>query len=732
MREFEVLSPAGDFENLKVAILSGADAVYFGLGKFNARMKADNISMDNLSNVVRYAHLKGVKCYVTINTLLTDSELRELVEMVGECLSAGVDAFIVQDYGVIGVLKEVYPNIVLHGSTQLGVHNVRGARVAKSLGLSRVVLSREVSLEDIRQISENVDIELEVFVQGAMCVCFSGNCYLSSLKFGASGNRGLCKQLCRLGYTLEDNKHKASGYMLSPRDNCMLDYLDKLYELGVVSLKIEGRLRRSGYVAVATRNYRNAVDSILYGVPFNRDNARRELKKVFSRGEFISGYFEHKDIIDSRFNAHLGEKIGKVVSSSRFKDLYKIVITTNIELASGDGLKIIDANNQIITLGVGNIEKNGNNVVIYGKNPVKADAIVYRVLDSEFESTILDLSKKRLINLTARIVVGEPMRLTAVCDEKFEISVEGEVVQPAMKSPLSQDKVCENLSKWDREFFEIVSVDCEEFSDNAFLPISAINEIRRELSDRVVDSILADYKVDIDRREQPKLAESSLLTSNMVMVDEKCDILSLGEYSQIILAPSIYSVEVVEKFYNKFKSQVDGRFVINLPIIALADDLEIIDTIVAWAKENNVCIMANNIYALDYIREGVKVMASQNMNITNGYAYTYLKRLGVQSIVFSCEKWCNRVQGTYKLGSGRRVLMTLAHCPYTTLKGNGCEKVCGKGAQGNCSYSGELKLYNDNNAYAIRRYRVHNCYFELLDEYREDKLDSGVLIDLRK
>lgn len=731
MREFEVLAPAGDYENLKVAVLSGADAVYFGLNKFNARMKADNISMDNLREVVRFAHLKGVRCYLTINTLLTDSELRELVVMVGECLEAGIDAFIVQDYGVISVLKQVYPHIVLHGSTQLGVHNVRGARMAKAMGLSRVVLSREVTLEDIREIKENVDIELEVFVQGAMCVCFSGNCYLSSLKFGASGNRGLCKQLCRLGYTLADSKTKASGYMLSPSDNCMLDYLQDLYDAGVVSLKIEGRLRRGGYVAVATRNYRNAVDSVLYGIPFNKVNAEKELKKVFARGEFISGYFERKDIIDSRNNAHLGEKIGRVIACAKFKDLYKITIASNVNLVSGDGLKFVDSNGQVATLGVGNVDKIGSNIVVYGKAFVKPEAVVYRVLDSEFENTMIDLSKKRLINLTARVVVGETLKLTAICDEDIVITVEGDVVQVAQKAPLSKEKVCENLAKWDRDIFEIVSTNFEEFSDNAFLPVSVINEVRRELCDRVTESILSEYRTNYSKNELPKVCEHNSPLSNMVIIDEKCDITKLGEYSKVIFAPSVYSVDLIDKFYRKNEAKLRGRFVVNLPIIALSDDLKIIDSIVKWATANSVFVMANNIYALDYIRDGAKVIASYNMNTTNTYAFEALRGFGVEEVIFSCEKWCNRVQGAYKLGSGRRVLMTMAHCPYTTLKGKGCENICGKDAKG-CSYTGELKLYNENNAYAIRRYKIHNCYFELLDDFREDRSDSGVVVDLRK
>ncbi len=336
-------------------------------------------------------------------------------------------------------------------------------------------------------------------------------------------------------------------------------------------------------------------------------------------------------------------------------------------------------------------------------------------LDSEFENTILDLSKKRLINLSAKVVVGEPLKLTAVCDELIEVSAVGEVVQQAQKAPVTQEKIIDNLSKWDRDIFEVVSVNFEEFSDNAFLPISAINELRRELVTKVTDSILEEYKQDTTRNSLPQLSESVSPVDNMVIVDERADAKKLDEYSKVILAPSVYSVDVLDKFYQKYRNVLTGRFVVSLPIVALTDDLKVLDDIVAWAKANDVYIMANNIYALDYIRDGAKVISSYNMNTTNSYAYSYLKKLGVEEIIFSCEKWCNRVQGAYKLGSGKRVLMTMAHCPYTTLKGSGCERVCGDKNSG-CSYSGELRLFNENNSYTIRRYRIANCYFELLSK----------------
>ena len=729
MKRCEVLSPAGDIENFKIAIKSGADAVYFGLNKFNARLKADNISLDNLQELVGYAHLKGVKTYVTINTLVSNAELKELVAMVGKCLECGVDAFIVQDYGVISVLKSMYPDIVLHGSTQLGVHNVRGARVAKSLGLSRVVLSREVTLDDIRAIKDAVDIELEVFVQGAMCVCFSGNCYLSSLKFGASGNRGLCKQLCRLPYTMSSGKSSKSGYVLSPRDNCMLDYLQELCDIGVESFKIEGRLRRAGYVATATRVYRQAIDSITGNSKFNNSVAKADLKKVFSRGEFISGYFDHKDIIDTRYNSHMGEKIGTVIRCDRFKDLFKITMDINCEINTGDGLKFVGNNDDIITVGVGNVDKIGNNTVVYGKKPIKSGAIVYRVLDAVFESNVPDLSKKRQVELTAEFVIGEPIKLTANCDDTT-VSVTGQVVQVAQKSPVVKEKIIENLSKWDKDIFEIASIVFDRLDENIFVPVSAINEARRELAEKLTDSMLVTKAFNASA--MPQLVKYDSPLGSIVIVDERMDIgRNYDAYSSIVLSPTVYSIAIVSEFYSKFKSVLGGRLVINLPIVAMADDLVVIDEIVDWAIANDIGIMINNIYGLDYLSKGAKVIAGSNMNIANGYAMASMKAMGIEDIVFSCEKWTDRSQGSYKMGSGRRVLMTMAHCPAVTLSGQGCVNIKGDCGSG-CQYKGQMSLRNDNNTYGIRRYRIKNCYFELLDEFREDTATTAVVVDLRK
>ena len=257
MEKTEILAPAGNLKNFYVAINNGADAVYLGLQGFNARAKAENFTKENIREITSYAHLFGVKVYVTLNTLISNDEAQSLLETAKACVDAKVDAFLVQDFGVLSLLKQNFKGINIHASTQMGIHNLEGAIIAEKLGITRVVLSREAKLEDIKLIKKNTNLEIEYFVQGALCVAFSGNCYLSEYLMGESGNRGKCKQICRFSYY--NNLTKKEGFYLSPSDLCLLKNLKLLIDAGVCSFKIEGRLRRSGYVGQAVSSYKQAL-----------------------------------------------------------------------------------------------------------------------------------------------------------------------------------------------------------------------------------------------------------------------------------------------------------------------------------------------------------------------------------------------------------------------------------------------------------------------------------------
>lgn len=802
MESIEVLSPVGDEKTFFGAINSGCDAVYMGLPKFNARMRAENITLDNLPNLISFAHLKGVKVYITMNTLLNDNELIEAVKLAGVCLNGGVDAFIVQDIGLINVLKETYPSIVLHGSTQMGVHNVMGAMVAKSLGLSRVVLSRECTLRDIRAIHDAVDIELEVFVQGANCICFSGNCYLSSIKCGASGNRGECKQLCRLPYTLTDGNKNITGYTLSPRDNCMLERIEDLIAAGVKSIKIEGRLRQIGYIKVATASYREVVDRIISGKEIDYKPYIDRLSRVFSRGEYVSGYNLGNNIIDPINNNHLGIKIGTVQSVSKFKDLYKIAIKSNTPINSGDGLKFKCKNNDIVSIGVGNIEYNDKTLIVFAKNKVDVGSFVYLSKDTTLENSVPNLSKMRPLRIKAKFNAGEQVRVSFASGNVC-VDYKGDMCACAINKPITEQNIVEQLSKVDKEIFDNPTF--EIVTNNAFVPLSQLNEIRRELIVQLQEKLLEEYKVvtaktcstnkiskstsniakstnnivnntnnlvndnihkylssdnlykdanindakyvyddgqnkdgqnididsnnqyssNVDNDNQNNTNVDNNLSSyydndcRLAIVDENFNIAQfVNNYDGLILAPTVYRLDIIKSFMERYNKSFSSPLILNLPLIARIDDISIIDEIIS-ATGDKVIFIANNIYGLHYAYK-YNIWAGAGLNIVNMSNYKYMQSIGVRKIISSIEKWTNRLLGTIK--QDNYPLMTITSCPTKLLYNCDC---------GSCKYSEYIKYTRNNYNLSVRRYKIANCYFELYDDNKISTNNCNI-IDCRK
>ena len=282
MKNFEILAPVGANEQLKAAVRCGADAVYLGTSDFNARRNADNFSVVDLKEAIKYCRLRGVKVYVTLNTVIFDKELEKLCKTVTDIAQSGADAIIVQDFATVKIVKEICPEMPVHASTQMAVHNISGAKLLENAGFSRIVLARELSFDEIKTIRNAVSTELEVFVHGAHCMSTSGNCYLSAMLGERSGNRGLCAQGCRL------NWKNASGreYALSLRDMSYLDHIKDLMDIGINSFKIEGRMKRPEYVAAAVTSLKNAINGNFYD--------KETLRSVFSRSGFTDGYLTGK------------------------------------------------------------------------------------------------------------------------------------------------------------------------------------------------------------------------------------------------------------------------------------------------------------------------------------------------------------------------------------------------------------------------------------------------------
>ena len=299
MPMLELLSPAGSMEALRAAVQNGANAVYLGCGMFNARQSAKNFTPQTLTEAVKYCHVRGVAVHLTLNTLVSDREMTELTELIRHAASSGVDAFIVQDLGVAQLCLQIAPHVPIHGSTQMTIHSLPGVELCAAMGMKRVVLSRELSREEIRYICANSPIEIEVFAHGALCMCYSGQCYMSAMIGGRSGNRGRCAQPCRqsYGYT-----HWSNKYPLSLKDNCLVHYLKELEEMGVASIKLEGRMKRPEYVATVTAVYRKALDEGTV------TRAMEEaLFTAFNRQGFTDGYYTHR-VDNNMFGVRLETK----------------------------------------------------------------------------------------------------------------------------------------------------------------------------------------------------------------------------------------------------------------------------------------------------------------------------------------------------------------------------------------------------------------------------------------
>ena len=296
MSKIELLSPAGDLECLKVAVQTGANAVYFGAEEFNARVNSRNFNKQELVEAIEYAKLRGVKTHLTLNILIKNNEFDDAIKLVEFAYNSGIDAVIIQDLGLAKKVIELFPDLEVHSSTQMTIYNLDGAKKIKELGFSRCVLARELTINEIENICKNTDIDIEVFIHGALCISYSGQCLMSSMIGGRSGNRGRCAGTCRLPYTLlKDGIEQEKGYLLSSKDVCTLDILPELIKSGVKSFKIEGRMKSKEYVGIVTSIYRKYIDLAESGEKYVVDEKDREkLMQIFNRGGFSTRLLKRK------------------------------------------------------------------------------------------------------------------------------------------------------------------------------------------------------------------------------------------------------------------------------------------------------------------------------------------------------------------------------------------------------------------------------------------------------
>ena len=506
MKKVELLAPAGSIDSLYAAVQSGADAVYLGGSKFSARAYASNFNEEIMRKAVDYCHIYGVKVYVTVNILLKEKELKEALEYIRYLYNIGVDALIIQDTGLFYLIKKYFPDFEIHASTQMTIHNIQGAKLLQEVGFERIVLARELSIEEIRNISNNLKVETEVFVHGALCICYSGQCLMSSLIGGRSGNRGRCAQPCRLPYTIVNNKNneKKSGYLLSPKDVCTIENVEDFILSGAHSFKIEGRMKRPEYVAGVVKSYREVIDSFYNGNIKEIDYKlkTKNLLKLFNREGFSKAYLygnEGIDMISKNFPKNTGIYIGDVENKSNIK--------LKEELTLGDGIRI---NEKGFT--VSKIIKNNKEVdTAYAGDLVKIYPDIYKKGDKLYKTSDVKLLKEnsiyfeepygKKIKIKINIVFKKEMPITIYTNIGDElISVEGEIVEKAIKRPLSIEKIKENVDKTGDTPFIFENINFEVYEEG-FLPVSKINEARREFLSKLEEFLLKKYRRNVSKEE---------------------------------------------------------------------------------------------------------------------------------------------------------------------------------------------------------------------------------------
>ncbi|MBQ9198477.1 MAG: U32 family peptidase [Clostridia bacterium] len=495
----ELLCPAGSREAALAALCNGADALYLGAVSFGARAGA-GFDRQHLKEIIDLCHVYGRRVHVTVNTLVKQKELAGVFDTLSMLRDLRADAVLVQDMGVLALIREQFPELTVHASTQMAIHSAAGARLLKKLGVSRVVLARECTLSDIRAVA-GTGIETEVFVHGAQCVCVSGQCRFSGLIGGRSGNRGRCAQPCRLPYTWEGK----TANWLSPRDNCLFDHLQALMDAGVASLKIEGRLKRPEYVAVVTRQYRRALDAM--GAA---DNAGRDaLTRVFNRGFFPGYAFGARDaaVINPGRVSSAGVIIGSIAGVWKKNGVYLAEASLTDALHNGDGLQIRGAYDQDIVYS-GDAVPAGQKAVLRLHRPARSGDAVARIDDEALLSAARESYNKKdalpRIPFDAELTVssGHPASLR-VWDDRAEAVVAGETVQDAQSVALNEDRARRALEKTGDTCFSLRRLTVS--GENAYLPAAALNDLRRRALDMLYQARAEAWA--LPRPIWPELAE---------------------------------------------------------------------------------------------------------------------------------------------------------------------------------------------------------------------------------
>lgn len=679
-QKIELLAPAGSWEALEAAVNAGADAVYMGGKAFGARQYASNFDREAMTKAVYFAHMHRVRLYITVNTLIDDSEMKALADYLLFLNNVGVDGIIVQDLGVIRLAKKLVPQLPLHASTQMTITNSAGAEFAASVGMERTVLARELSLEEI-EAACNVGTEIETFIHGALCVCYSGQCLMSSLIGGRSGNRGRCAQPCRLPYKLVNSNNEdmlqnkdAGQYLLSPKDMNTLAVLPQLIDKGVVSYKIEGRMKRPEYVAVVVDAYRRAIDSYLAGEYIVPDKDLENIEQIFNR-DFTTAYLTGrpgKEMMSDRRPNNRGVLIGRVTKLDRQHN--KATIKLEKELHIGDGLEFWVTVGGRVGTTVTSLLKNGDEasvgyigelVTIDVPNGVRLNDRVFRTLDSALMSYAQQFfgpdAKKRIpVDASVTAKLGEPMKIVLTDDEGNVGYGETEfIVEAALKRALTEETVRKQIDRLGTTEYVLRSL-AFEHDENVMVPMSEMNEARRMAAEALDAARLeafaparqAVYKVDFQLvpREKSSRSKHSMIVVHCDTLEKVREAVQAGA-DRILFAGDCFSTRfVADDDYNKALHIVKSagkEIAFATPRIVKENQLPYFDRLFTLWNElrpDYVYINNNSLWLKAQKYDDLKLWADGSLNIYNVQSLEFWNELQASGAVLSAELTMGQVE----------------------------------------------------------------------------------------
>lgn len=566
INKVELLAPAGSFEAFLVAIASGADAVYISGKSFGARAFAPNFTNNEIKEAVRYAHILGKKVYVTINTLIYNHELEELTDYINYLYDSKVDALIVQDLGVVNLIKTLHPDFIIHASTQMSIYNEIGIKNVQKIGIKRAILAREVPLEKIKELTK-LGTEIEIFVHGALCYAYSGNCLMSYAIGGRSGNRGACAQPCRKKYTLlENNKPLVKNKsMLSMKDLSVINNIDKILESGVTSLKIEGRMKSLEYVQTIVKLYRKKIDEY-YNNNFTIITPEEEktIKVTFNRG-FTKGYLLNDNNINrTDYNNvnHRGIEIGKVIRKSN----KKVTIKLSDTLSFNDGIRFKGqsevgayVNEMYLNDKLVKFAPKNNTVTLILNTPCNVGDTVYKTVDITLQNQAKEcvknfpLKKKIIINVD--ISLNQPLKIEMICDD-FKVSCESTVLRDKANNPLSIERIAMQLNKLNDTLFYAEKINVN-YDGLAFFTIKDLNELRR-LAVSKMEELLINQVERLD--DGFNLQINNFIPHSDVVVDV---VVSNKEQYSICQTLGIDNIYFDDKYSDRFQNTLNDKGIIH-------------------------------------------------------------------------------------------------------------------------------------------------------------------------